>query len=133
VGTGQTEKLRHRLRATAATYPNQGSGVEKESSLRLQGRSQWRWRQSFCGGNARQDGDVFGTTLAGGLYSYGTAYDLFNFFDGSYGEAILASVADAGGITPYGGVILDSAGNVYGTTAYGGTYNLGIVYEVTNN
>jgi uncharacterized repeat protein (TIGR03803 family) len=87
----------------------------------------------FAGVTLDKDGDVFGTTLAGGQYSYGTVYELFNFLDGSYGEAILASVAAAGGINPYGGVILDSAGNVYGTTTYGGASNLGIVYEVTNN
>jgi uncharacterized repeat protein (TIGR03803 family) len=133
VGTGKLKSFGTVFELRPPLTRTKGAEWRKKVLYAFKGEANGDGANPFAGVTLDKDGDVFGTTLAGGLYSYGTAYDLFNFFDGSYGEAILASVADAGGITPYGGVILDSAGNVYGTTAYGGTYNLGIVYEVTNN
>jgi uncharacterized repeat protein (TIGR03803 family) len=85
----------------------------------------------FAGVTLDNFGNVYGTTLSGGNHNYGTVYELFNFGNGSYGEAVLASVGDAGGVNPFGGVIRDPAGNIYGTTAFVGRGNLGNVYQVT--
>jgi uncharacterized repeat protein (TIGR03803 family) len=74
-------------------------------------------------------GNIYGTTEKGGTDNYGTVYELFNYGDGSFGEAVLANVADSGGIWPEGALILDASGNLYGTTAYG--QQLGEVFEVS--
>ena len=99
----------------------------------FQGEATGDGAKPYAGVTLDKSGNIYGTTAFGGSGNYGAVYELFNYGDGSYGEAVLANTSDASGIAPYGAVILDSAGNVYGATAYGGSYNLGIVYEVTNN
>jgi uncharacterized repeat protein (TIGR03803 family) len=133
VGTGKGKSFGTVFELRPPLTRKKGAEWRKKVLYAFKGAANGDGANPFAGVTLDKDGDVVGTTLSGGLYSYGTVYELFNFNDGSYGEAILASVANAGGINPYGGVILDNADSVYGTTTYGGTYNLGIVYEVTNN
>jgi uncharacterized repeat protein (TIGR03803 family) len=76
--------------------------------------------------------NLYGTTLAGGAYGYGTVFKLdkngdlkvlYNFTGGSDGA------------NPYGGVIRDAQGNLYGTAAYGGNgpfpSGCGVVFKLT--
>jgi uncharacterized repeat protein (TIGR03803 family) len=78
------------------------------------------------------EGNLFGTTEAGGEYDfYGTVFELKRTADG-WKEQVLYSFADGNdGAEPHGGVVFDAAGNLYGTTLYGGTENAGTVFELT--
>jgi len=77
-------------------------------------------------------GDVYGTTSEGGMYGYGTTFELTPSGSG-YSESILHNFAgNPDGESPYAGVVLDAAGNVYGTTSDGGNcdYGCGTVYQL---
>ena len=75
------------------------------------------------------DGDLYGTTEAGGTDNFGTAYKittsgsittLYTFTDGTDGA------------TPYAGVIPGASGLYFGTTVAGGS-GFGTVYQVTSS
>lgn len=74
-----------------------------------------------------RQGNIYGTTYAGGEYGGGTVYELMPSGD-SYTESVLYSFSDGG---PKNGVIFDSNGNLFGTTINGGLYGFGTVYELT--
>jgi len=78
-------------------------------------------------------GNLYGTTLSGGAYVYGTVFQLTPTTGGGWTETVLHGFDDNGtdGQSPSAGVILDSAGNLYGTTASGGAYGYGTVFEIT--
>lgn len=73
-----------------------------------------------------RDGKLYGTTLLGGYYTYGTVFEL----DGST-ETMLHSFTGFGdGSSPQGPITFDSAGDVYGTAPNGGRYGHGLVFEL---
>lgn len=83
-------------------------------------------------------GNLYGTTLAGGHFLYGTVFKL----DVAGNETIIhnfdSHVANLGkGILPYDRVRLDSKGNLYGTTYAGGngtggaSTGMGVVFTLT--
>src|SRR5271165_2985890 len=80
-------------------------------------------------------GNLFGTTLYGGIYGGGTVYELSPAAGGTWTEKVLHSFNQDGtdGKNPYDPVVLDSQGNVYGTTYGGGAYPnyFGIVFELS--
>jgi uncharacterized repeat protein (TIGR03803 family) len=64
-------------------------------------------------------GNLYGTTAAGGVYGFGTIFEL----SPGAKEQTLYSFSVTGqfdGAQPVGGLILDAVGNLYGTTYYGG-------------
>lgn len=68
-----------------------------------------------------QAGDIYGTTLDGGMDDLGTTFEL-TASGGGYTESILHSFGSGSdGQSPFSGVVLDRAGNVYGVTPSGGT------------
>jgi uncharacterized repeat protein (TIGR03803 family) len=87
-------------------------------------------------------GNLYGTTVDGGIYSGGTVYKL----DPSGNHTVLYDFSEDGfgnggptGAYVQGGVVLDSAGNLYGTTWGGGNsnspagcagYGCGVVYKI---
>jgi len=77
-------------------------------------------------------GDLYGTTSGGGVYGYGTAFELMPRSSGGWRETILHSFDWNGndGYESHGSLILDDAGNLYGTTTYGGAYNYGTVFDL---
>jgi uncharacterized repeat protein (TIGR03803 family) len=79
-----------------------------------------------------KSGNVYGTTPFGGIYGYGTVFELLPG-NGFWTEKVLHSfnVKSRGGYQSTAGVILDSSGNIYGTTSGGGTYNGGTAFELT--
>jgi len=104
---------------------------------------------SFTGGNdggkpAAQlvfdgAGNMYGTSVVGGLYGCGTVFELSLSGD-QWQETVLYNFdCFATGKNPYGGVIFDSAGNLYGTTVAGGSGGVcsgdgcGVVYELTKS
>lgn len=74
-------------------------------------------------------GDLYGTTFAGGVYGYGTVFELTP----AGTENVLHSFAGppGDGRYPTAGLIFDTRGNLYGTTNSGGLYYDGTVFEVT--
>jgi len=66
-------------------------------------------------------GNLYGTTVAGGINEGGTVYELTHSVSG-WTETILYDFNEAGpsGYYPFGGLIFDSSGNLYGTTSLGG-------------
>ncbi len=76
-------------------------------------------------------GNLYGTTMRGGIPDDGTVFELVNA-SGSYSETILwtFSGGTSDGATPAGGLVVDGAGNFYGATAAGGVKGLGTVYEL---
>lgn len=82
-------------------------------------------------------GNLYGETSSGGLYSFGTVFELTPNGDGSWAETVLyhfgANQLD--GIMPTAGLTLDLFGNLYGTTVYGGSGCLpescGMVFQLS--
>jgi uncharacterized repeat protein (TIGR03803 family) len=71
----------------------------------------------FGGATLDAAGNLYGTTVFGGLSDFGAVYKL----DAAGRETVLYSFPhDPGGAFPYAGVIFDSAGNLYGTASGGG-------------
>ena len=71
-------------------------------------------------------GNLYGTTVLGGIYGGGAVYELMrspNATGGGWREQVLHSFGNGtDGGWPYAGLIFDAAGNLYGTTVYGGSY-----------
>jgi uncharacterized repeat protein (TIGR03803 family) len=84
------------------------------------------------GGVARDgQGNLYGTTNAGGLSGGGTVFRV-----GATGnETVLYNFTGMGGDgkSPYAGVVRDAQGNLYGTTESGGASNVGTVFKVDAN
>jgi uncharacterized repeat protein (TIGR03803 family) len=76
-------------------------------------------------------GNLYGTTVGGGVIGAGTVFELTPVGGGVWSETILNSFnGGTGGSGPQAGVILDSSGDVFGTTAGGGSYGGGTAYEL---
>ena len=74
-----------------------------------------------------RDGNLYGTTTAGGSGCCGTVFKLAP--DGT--ETVLHSFNISDGNWPAGGLVLGKNGKLYGTTQLGGAYNRGTVFELT--
>jgi len=75
-----------------------------------------------------QDGNLYGTTTAGGTYGLGTVFRLTP----AGVESVLWSFGATGdGQAPKNRLIQGSDGNLYGTTESGGAFGYGTVYELT--
>jgi uncharacterized repeat protein (TIGR03803 family) len=89
--------------------------------------------QPFAGIVFDAAGNIYGTTLAGGAYGYGTVFELAAVGKNSYSykEKVLWSFNGADGSAPYGSPVLDNLGNLYGTTYSGVSSGSGVVFQVT--
>jgi uncharacterized repeat protein (TIGR03803 family) len=77
-------------------------------------------------------GNLFGTTSRGGLYNYGTVFELIPGGHGIWTELVIHSFGGPGeGITPWGDLVIDSNRNLYGTTEFGGVNGHGTLYELS--
>jgi len=77
-------------------------------------------------------GNLFGATGGGGLWGYGTVFELSPNGSGGWNESVLYSFTGvADGAYPEGPVIFDSVGNLYGTANEGGAYGYGVVFELS--
>ena len=75
------------------------------------------------------EGNLYGTTSAGGTNKYGTVFELKP--DGT--ETLLYSFSGTDGKYPWSSLIADTAGNFYGTTRNGGTTDNGTVFELATD
>ncbi len=89
-------------------------------------------------GNLTSDGagNFYGTTDIGGLYGYGTVFELSPNGSGGWNETVLYSFCSqtncADGAQPtYVNLIFDGQGNLYGTTNAGGANQIGTVFELS--
>jgi uncharacterized repeat protein (TIGR03803 family) len=73
-------------------------------------------------------GNLYGTTIYGGQYNYGTVFDIAA--DGTYSQLHVFSGDDSktGGNQPEGGVVVTKSGDLSGTTFFGGTNNYGTAW-----
>ncbi len=78
-------------------------------------------------------GNLYGTTLEGGAYGFGTVFKLTPAAGGTWTETVLHNFGNGtdGKYPGYGALIFDHAGNLYGTTGYGGKYAAGMIFEIT--
>jgi len=75
---------------------------------------------------------LYGTTYSGGLYGYGTVFQVSPGSGGSWNQKVLYSFAGGSdGANPAAGITFYSKNGVlYGTTVNGGSANLGTVFEL---
>jgi uncharacterized repeat protein (TIGR03803 family) len=109
-GGGWTEKLLHTFTA------NGKDGFNPYGSLMLDAA-----------------GNLYGTTDGGGIYGFGTVFELTPKAGGIWTEKVLHNFNNNGkdGLGPLAGLISDAAGNLYGTTGSGGSHGYGTVFELT--
>lgn len=73
-------------------------------------------------------GNLYGTTVSGGAYGYGAAFELTPLGNGQWSESVIYSFPDL----PYAPLIIDPAGNLYGVTSGNdGLLSLGSVFELS--
>ena len=78
-------------------------------------------------------GNLYGTTLEGGVFDLGTAFELTPKTGGGWTEKVLHSFNSNGkdGFIPFSSLILDGSGDLYGGTSVGGTKSGGTIFELT--
>ncbi len=72
------------------------------------------------------DGNLYGTTFAGGLHDKGTVFEITT--GGSLTTLYTFGFTD--GANPQAGLVEASDGNLYGTTYEGGAHDFGIVFRL---
>jgi uncharacterized repeat protein (TIGR03803 family) len=78
-----------------------------------------------------KSGNLLGTTEWGGLYGFGTVFELTNKPGVGWVETVLYSFQNStDGERPFATLALDSSGNLYGTTIDGGSGGGGTVFEL---
>ncbi len=78
------------------------------------------------------NGNLFGTTIAGGLYGWGNVFELKYTNGVGWTETVLYSFENStDGWLPYAGLARDSMGNLYGSAAGGGSGGGGTVFELS--
>jgi uncharacterized repeat protein (TIGR03803 family) len=77
-----------------------------------------------------KSGNVYGTASAGGIYGYGTIFELVKASD--WKEINLHEFQDGDdGAVPYASLIADSSGNFYGAATEGGSGGGGVVFKLS--
>jgi uncharacterized repeat protein (TIGR03803 family) len=76
-----------------------------------------------------ESGNLYGTTVYGGAYGYGTVFKLTPKGIETVLHSFGSSATD--GQEPFAGLIADAYGNLYGTTEEGGANGYGTVFKVT--
>ncbi|MGA7217954.1 MAG: choice-of-anchor tandem repeat GloVer-containing protein [Candidatus Sulfotelmatobacter sp.] len=76
--------------------------------------------------------NLYGTTVLGGVYDWGTAFELTPAGNGEWNFAMLHNFGDSlqDAEEPRAALILDPSGNLYGTTYLGGAAGRGTVFEI---
>jgi hypothetical protein len=75
-------------------------------------------------------GNMYGTTLSGGLGRDGTVFELARSKN-RWEEVVLYSFDGNDGMYSKAALIFDAMGNLFGTTSIGGTSGAGVVFELT--
>jgi uncharacterized repeat protein (TIGR03803 family) len=75
-------------------------------------------------------GKLYGLANSGGVYGYGTVFQLSSS-GSAWTESTLYAFPGQGGANPTGGLIFDASGNLYGGTSNGGSGEGGTAFELT--
>jgi uncharacterized repeat protein (TIGR03803 family) len=75
-------------------------------------------------------GNLYGSTLTGGVFQYGTVFKFVHGSTGRWTETVLHSFTDGTDGSQPQGVIVDSLGNVYGLAQSGGADQDGVAFEI---
>jgi hypothetical protein len=78
-----------------------------------------------------QSGVIYGTTVSGGQFGYGTVFKLVNGKRGNWNEVTLHGFRSTDGSQPNWGVTLDASGHIFGIAEAGGANNFGTIYEIS--
>ena len=77
-------------------------------------------------------GNLYGTTLAGGVHDEGVVFKLTPPVGGTaWAVKVLHSFNGTNGEGPEARLIADGAGNLFGTTQWGGLSDDGVAFELT--
>jgi uncharacterized repeat protein (TIGR03803 family) len=76
-------------------------------------------------------GNLYGTTIVGGVNEVGCVFELFRGEDGGWKEVVLHGFSGPDGYYPSAALVFDKFGNLYGTTEFGGAYNSGVVFKLS--
>jgi uncharacterized repeat protein (TIGR03803 family) len=76
-------------------------------------------------------GNLIGTTEAGGAYLSGSVFELIPRAGGGWNEKDIYSFQSL--VEPIGNVVFDQVGRIYGVTHYGGAYNSGMIFQLARN
>ncbi len=86
----------------------------------------------FAGLMQASNGNLYGTTSAGGANGDGTVFQITT--SGALSTLHnFNQLSPVDGAQPYSGLMQARDGNLYGTTNRGGSHNVGIVYRITPN
>ena len=78
-------------------------------------------------------GNLYGTTTAGGIHHAGDAYELVSLGGGKYKFRVLQPFDGENGGMPLSSLVLDSSGYLYGTCSVGGVDGYGVLAEFNAN
>lgn len=87
----------------------------------------------FAGLISDAAGNLYGTTIGGGVHGNGAVYEL-SPTNGSYNYSVIYGDfynPELGNEGPRGGLVMDAAGNLYGTTSGTGRYLQGEIFELS--
>jgi len=77
------------------------------------------------------NGNLYGTTQAGGAYGFGTVFEVSAI--GTKKTLYSFGAQSGDGMYPDAGLVRDGSGNLYGTTHDGGEHGFGTAYKVTKS
>ena len=88
-------------------------------------------QNSYAGLIQATDGNLYGTTLAGGSHGHGTVFKITKSGVLTTLYSFCSQTGCADGEFPQTGLVQASNGNLYGETILGGAYGSGTIFELT--
>jgi len=126
---------------TKSSCPTRGCGIVYELSPTTSGGYTEKVLHAFSAGSdgytpgaglvLDAQGNLYGTTTAGGTGSEGTVYELSPNGSGGWTESVLVNFSGSNGANPSCTLLIDAEGNLYGTAPYGGANEEGLVFELS--
>src|SRR6266404_4223628 len=114
--------------AVAALAPGQSRAANLTPLVSFNGTDGARPRAGLL---ADANGNLFGTTEAGGALGFGTVFEIAKTAGGyASTPTVLVSFNRTNGALPLAGLIADANGNLFGTTVSGGANGHGTVFEI---
>ena len=114
---GWTETVLHSFGGSDGAYPTSGLAIDAAGNLY---------------GTTIQGGLYSNCTYSGGIFLCGTAFELSPGAGGSWSFQVIHNFGhNNDAYFPSSGLTLDSAGNLYGECALGGQYGKGLLYELS--